>query len=64
VADALGVDLRTGANGATGTPPEGAAGLADRSSRPGRSPMRPTGRAEEEIEALRAFRPVKRPFSG
>ena len=56
VARALGVDPRTVRKWRDRYAADGAAGLADRSSRPHRSPTRLSGHAEAEIEALRRQR--------
>ena len=56
VARAQGVTARTVRKWRDRFVAEGEAGLADRSSRPHRSPTRLDGRAEEEIEALRRQR--------
>ncbi len=56
VARAQGVTARTVRKWRDRFAAEGEAGLADRSSRPHRSPTRLDGRAEEEIEALRRQR--------
>jgi transposase InsO family protein len=56
VAAALGVTGKTVRKWRDRHDAEGASGLADRSSRPRRSPRRLAGHAEEEIEALRRQR--------